>query len=124
MKSPVRYILLLFSAVLAFAGPSVGSSGSAFYSLPQAVEGEYSPESLSGNELHKYVGLQRAEEQLHVLNSFPAPPSRSHIGGLAANPYAFELRVQAIASRYILYAKCIQRSLTIGDIIFPSHYFW
>jgi hypothetical protein len=124
VKSPVKYLLLLFSAVLAFAGPSVGNGGSAFYTLPQAVEGEYSPESLSGNELHKYVGLQRAEEQVNVLNSFPAPPSNNHISGFTANPYALELRVQAIASRYILYAQGIQRSLTIGDIIFPSHYFW
>ncbi|WP_266203385.1 hypothetical protein [Pontibacter kalidii] len=124
MKSPVKYILLLISAVLAFASSSEGNGGSAFYTLPQAVEGEYSPESLSGNELHKYVGLQRAEEQVNVLNNLPAPPSNNHISGFAANPYAFELRVQAIASRYILYSKCMQRSLTIGDIIFPSHYFW
>ena len=89
------------------------------YSWAEEQQGE-----LSGVKQRQSPGLQQAEERVSFVNHFPAPPFKHQHNGPAATLHAFELRLQAVASRYILYARAISRSLTSSDIIFPFHYFW
>jgi hypothetical protein len=124
VKNYLKYTLLLFYAVLAFAGQSAANGAGAPYTLAQPAEENKSPDRLSVNELHKFVGLQRAEEQVSTPAPFPGPTAKEHAVGFAASAYALELRIQATTAQYLLHVKSIRRSLTSPDIVFPFHYFW
>ncbi|WP_299825356.1 hypothetical protein [uncultured Pontibacter sp.] len=123
MSNLIKYLFLLFSLVFACAGTSEGSDAKVFAAVKE-VKAKHSPESLSGDKFHTPPGLQRAEENLIVQNNSPAPPSKSQSNSLFAYLHAHELKLQSIATLYILFSKDIHRSLTSGDLIFPFHYFW
>lgn len=64
------------------------------------------------------------ENVVSQSNSFPSPHGKNHPASFWARSFSIESGLQSFALQYLSYTRTIQLSLSIGDIIFPFHYFW
>lgn len=116
--------MLFVFAVLGYTGSGEDHHDGTIAALPQAAADERGTDRLSANELHKFAGLQRAEERVSLAHNHSSPPSKNSTDYLFLHAHALELRVQDLVSQRVERSRFISLSLTIRDIIFPFHYFW
>lgn len=124
MRHFVKYILLFAFAVLGFSGSGQEPYAEAAHTLSGTDAGDKKPDRLSANEAYKFAGLQRAEERVNIAHNPFYPHSKNNTGDALLHDYVLELRVQNLVSQHVERSRLISPSLTIRDIIFPSHYFW
>ena len=120
-----RLVLFLLAIVPLFTGIREAN----FVVVPpvpfQEINEEHTGSYLSERELTKTFCLHRfTGNVVHSVNNLPAPDSKTHSNHFLFASVSFEKRMQNIASQYLLHSKEIDQSLSIGDIIFPFHYFW
>lgn len=64
-----------------------------------------------------------AEQLVHPVSNYPIPHSKIHSNSFAGGSFSFEVRIQGVASQYLLHAKEIYPSLSIRELLFPFHHF-
>lgn len=113
--------VLLYAVLLLFVSIGTANYGR---SLPlQGPENGPSPSYFSENSLSPFCLFLSAEQLVHPVSNYPIPHSKINSNSFPGSSFSFEVKIQGIASQYLLHAKEIYRSLSIRDLIFPFHFF-
>lgn len=125
MKRLSRFSAIILAIMLALASISRDHGVPLLKTIVQDAEGEYHTPYFSEKNLNDVYSTHRPSELVvNPVNSLPVPGSKIQAGDFLGASFSLELRVQAIVSDYLAYAKRVCPSLRVAVIIFPFHYFW
>ena len=125
MKRLSRFSAIFLAIILAIASISRNAGVPLLKTIVQDTDGELRTSYFSDKSFDDVYRTHRPGELLvNPANSLPHPESKIQAGGFLGASFYLELRVQAIVSDYLTYAKKVCPSLRVAVIIFPFHYFW
>lgn len=124
MSNMFRTVIFFFAVTLAYIGVSNYSYPSLLFTPLQQTENAGSPVSLSKKKINFFYLHRQTENVVNPVNYFPTPDLKNSPKDISGYALANEAKIGNILSCYFAYSLFISRSLSIGDIIFPFHYFW
>lgn len=124
MSKLTKLALLYLVLVLSIAGTGKDPYADLLQTTIRELGEESSSSYLSESKPNVYGIHSTFEHVVSQTNSFPSPPAKNHPNSFWARSFSIEAGLQSFALQYLSYARKIHLSLSIGDIIFPFHYFW
>lgn len=124
MSNLLKISGILLALMFSLAGISGDHHAGLLTSVQAAADNDQLTVHLTEKGLNDALCLQQQSELLvSPINSLPAPGSKINPDSFLRGSFSAELRMQSIATQYLVRAGKIYPSLRVGVIIFPFHYF-
>lgn len=124
MSNFLKLPVLLFALVLCLAGTSKDNYRKLLDAPFKGILDNHSS-SYAEDQLNILFCLLPSGENITSSgNHLPPSGAKNNSNDFSSGSFSLELKIRNIALQYLLNSREIYRALTIGDIIFPFHYFW